>query len=161
MATLIEVTGSIVAAHVTNYALTTEELLLEIGKVHAALKNLEAGEAAEEGEAVKPSLSIKDAFKKDEVVCLVCGKGGFKTLTRHLHAAHQLKPGAYRKQFGIPSGQSLSAMDYAKARRKLALDRGLADNLVKARGVRMANLEAKKAAEPVKAKGPAKTKAKA
>ena len=91
---------------------------------------------------------------------MVCGRGGFRTLTRHLGTAHQLKPGAYRKQFGIPSGQSLSAKAYSESRRQMALDRGLADNLAKARGIRMANIEARKAtpAKPVKAKAPAKAK---
>ena len=32
-----------------------------------------------------------------------------KTLTRHLNMVHTMKPGAYRKQFGIPSKQSLTA----------------------------------------------------
>ena len=64
-----------------------------------------------------------------------------------------MKPGAYKKQFGIPSKQALSAKNYSEARRKMAQDRGLADNLAKAREVRMANIEAKKAA-PVKAAKP-------
>jgi predicted transcriptional regulator len=96
---------------------------------------------------------VKEAFKKGEVLCMVCGKGGFKTLARHLGTAHAMMPGAYKKQFGIPSKQPLSAKSYSEARRKMALERGLADNLAKAREVRMANIEAKKAspAKPVKA----------
>jgi len=94
---------------------------------------------------------------------MVCGKGGFKTLTRHLSTAHQLKPGAYKKQFGIPSGQSLSAKAYTESRRQMAQDRGLAVNLAKAREVRMANFEARKAApaKAAKAKAPSKVKASA
>lgn len=133
--------------------MTSDELLAEISKVHAALKSLEAGQTLEGAEEAKPSLSIKEAFKKNEVVCLVCGKGGFKTLARHLSTAHGMKPGAYKKQFGISSKQALSAKSYSEARRKMAQDRGLADNLAKAREVRMANIEAKKetVAKPVKA----------
>lgn len=89
-------------------------------------------------------MSVKEAFRKNEVVCMVCGKGGFKTLARHLSTAHQMKPGAYKKQFGIPREQALSAKSYSESRKKMALDRGLADNLAKARAVRMANIEAKK-----------------
>ena len=150
MATLVEIAGQLVAAHATSSKLTTEEILLELGKVHAALVNLEAGQSAEASEEAKPALTLKEAFRKNEVVCMVCGKGGFKTLTRHLSTAHQIKPGAYKKQFGIPSNQSLSAKSYSESRKQMALDRGLADNLAKAREVRMANIEAKKAA-PVKA----------
>jgi len=131
--------------------MTSDQLIFEIGKVHNALKNLEAGQAIEGvEEPAKSSMTVKEAFKKGEVVCMVCGKGGFKTLARHLSTAHGMKPGEYKKQFGIPSKQSLSAKNYSEARRKMAQDRGLADNLAKAREVRMANIEAKKTAKPAK-----------
>jgi len=161
MATLVEIAGQVVAAHAASSNLTTDELLLEIGKVYAALKNLETGQPVEGAEEVQPTLTLKEAFKKNEVVCMICNKGGFKTLARHLSTAHQTKPSAYKKQFGIPSKQPLSAKSYSLARRAMALDRGLADNLKKAREVRMANIEAKKVvpAAPTKAKAPAKPKA--
>jgi predicted transcriptional regulator len=155
MATLIEMASEIVSAHASANQMSTEELLAEIQKVHTTLKSLEAGQAVE-GVATeaKPALTIKQAFKKDEVVCMVCGKGGFKTLTRHLNQAHGLKPGQYRKQFNIPSSQSLAAKNYSEARRQAALDNGLANNLEKARKVRAENIAAKapaKAAKPAKA----------
>jgi len=161
MATLVEIAAQIVASHASSTPMTSDQLIFEIGKVHNALKNLEAGQSVEGVEEAKPSVSVKDAFKKGEVVCMVCGKGGFKTLARHLSTAHGLKPGEYKKQFGIPSKQALSAKNYSEARRKMAQDRGLADNLAKAREVRMANIEAKKAApgksaKPAKAAKPAK-----
>jgi hypothetical protein len=59
-----------------------------------------------------------------------------------------MKPGQYRKQFGIPNSQSLSAKSFTEARRQSALDRGLGDNLAKARAVRAANIQAKKAPVP-------------
>jgi len=132
--------------------MTSDQLIYEIGKVHNALKSLEAGQPLEGAEEAKPSMTVKEAFRKGEVVCMVCGKGGFKTLARHLSTAHGMKPGEYKKQFGIPSKQPLSAKNYSEARRKMAQDRGLAANLAKAREVRMANIEAKKAApaKPVK-----------
>jgi predicted transcriptional regulator len=151
MATLVEIAAELVAAHAKSNPMTSDELLAEISKVHTALKKLEAGENVESVEEAKPALTVKEAFKKNEVVCLICGKGGFKTLARHLSTAHGMKPGAYKKQFGIPSKQALSAKSYSESRKKMAQDRGLADNLAKAREVRMANIEAKKAA-PAKAK---------
>lgn len=162
MATLVEIAAQLVSSHASSTPMTSDELLAEISKVHAALKSLEAGETLEGAEEAKPSLTLKEAFKKNEVVCLVCGKGGFKTLARHLSTAHGMKPGAYKKQFGIPSKQALSAKSYSEARRKMAQDRGLADNLAKAREVRMANIEAKKetVAKPAKpAKAPKAPKA--
>lgn len=173
MSTLVEIAGQLVAAHATNTKLTTDELILELSKVHAALQALESGQAIDAGEEAKPALTVKEAFKKNEVICMVCGKGGFKTLSRHLSTAHQMKPSAYKKQFGIPSKQPLSAKSYSESRRAMAVDRGLADNLAKARQVRMGNIEAKKAVTakaekakalgatkaPVKAKAPAAGKA--
>jgi predicted transcriptional regulator len=151
MATLIEMASDIVSAHVSANQMSTEELLAEIQKVHAALKSLESGQTVDGvASEAKPSLTIKQAFKKDEVVCMICGKSGFKTLTRHLSQAHGLKPGQYRKQFNIPSSQSLTAKNYSEARRQSALDRGLGDNLAKARKVRAENIAA--------AKGPVKEK---
>ena len=155
MATLVEIAAQIVASHASSTPMTSDQLIFEIGKVHAALKNLEAGESIEGVEEAKPSLTVKEAFRKGEVVCMVCGKGGFKTLARHLSTAHSMKPGEDKKQFGIPSKQPLSAKNYSESRRKMAQDRGLADNLAKAREVRMANIQAKKGA-PAKSAKPAK-----
>jgi predicted transcriptional regulator len=161
MSTLVEIAGQLVAAHAANSKLTTEELIFEISKVHAALQALESGQVVGGGEEAKPALTVKEAFKKNEVICMVCGKGGFKTLARHLSTAHQMKPSSYKKQFGIPSKQALSAKSYSESRKQMALDRGLADNLAKARQVRMGNIEAKKAvtakAEKAKALGAVKT----
>ncbi|GFO53990.1 MucR family transcriptional regulator [Geomonas sp. Red276] len=158
MATLVEIAAQLVSSHASSTPMTSDELLAEIAKVHAALKNLEAGQSVDAVEEAKPTITVKDAFKKNEVVCLLCGKGGFKTLARHLTTAHGMKPGAYKKQFGISSKQALSAKSYSEARRKMAQDRGLADNLAKAREVRMANIEAKKTT-PAKPGRPAKAAA--
>jgi len=85
-----------------------------------------------------PALTIEEAFKPDQVACMLCGKKGLTTLKRHLTTAHDLKPGQYRKQFKIPKDQPLAATEYVAKRRQMALDRGLGDNLAAAR-------EAKKA----------------
>jgi predicted transcriptional regulator len=163
MATVLEMAAEIVSSHASTSKLSTDELLQEINKVFAALQSLETGKAvgvAEAGKEAKPAITIKQAFKKNEVICMVCGKGGMKTLTRHIKQAHDLKPGQYKKQFGIPSKQSLTAKDFSEARRKSAQERGLADNLAKAREVRAAKIKAQKG--PAKTAAPAKpTKAKA
>jgi predicted transcriptional regulator len=154
--TIIEMAAEIVAAHASTTTMSSEELIAELQKVHAALQSLEAGkEVVVPGEEVKPVITVKEAFKKNEVICLVCGKGGFKTLTRHLNSAHNIKPKEYKKQFGIPSKQPLSAKSLTDARRKVAQDRGLANNLAKARQVRAANAAAKNA-KPAKAAPKAK-----
>jgi len=155
-ATLVELTAGIVSSHAAGTEMSSDDLIQEISKVFATLKKLETeGGAAAEGAAAPgaPAMSIKKAFQNDQVCCLICGKTGFKTLTRHLKQAHDMKPGQYRKQFNIPATQSLTAKNYSEARRKAANENNLAANLEKARAVRAAK---KDAAKPQKTKAAAK-----
>lgn len=176
--TLLELTANIVSSHASVSEMSGEELIAELQKVHAALQKLDtAAETPEQAEPKAPAVSLKKAFQPDQVTCMICGKSGMKTLARHLAQVHDMKPGAYRKQFGIPRTQPLTAKNFSEARRQMAQDRGLADNLAKARAVRAAKIKAKSApAEkapkaaaakaaapkaapaPKKAKAPAKTK---
>ena len=153
-ATLVELAANIVSSHASVNEMSTEELLQEIQKVFSALQQLDvagtAGQAAEAGPKAPP-MSLKKAFQADQVFCMICGRGGMKTLARHLAQTHGIKPGEYRKQFGIPSNQPLTAKNFSEGRRKMAHDRGLADNLAKARAVRAAKLAEKAApAKPAK-----------
>ncbi|GLI36686.1 MucR family transcriptional regulator [Geobacter hydrogenophilus] len=163
--TLLELTASIVSSHAAMSELSTEELVQEIQKVYTTLQQLEGGapETAPAEETKAPAISLKKAFQADQVVCMICGKGGMKTLTRHLAQVHDMKPREYRKQFNIPSSQALTAKKFSEARKKMAQERGLADNLAKARAVRAAKIQEKKGApaeKPVKPKGaPRKKKA--
>ncbi|MDR3579126.1 MAG: MucR family transcriptional regulator [Oryzomonas sp.] len=146
MSTLIELTAQIVSAHVTNMQMTADEMLQELQKVHVTLKALGSG-ASKDAELSMP-LTIKQAFKKDEVICMICGKGGFKTLKRHLTQAHDLKPGQYRKQFNIPSSLSLTARSYSESRKRMAIDKGLGEGLAKARELKSAKSKEDKAPVP-------------
>jgi len=163
--TLVELTASIVSSHAAGSEMSSDDLIQEINKVFATLKRLETeGAVAETGEVpAVPAMSLKKAFQNDQVSCMICGKTGFKTLTRHLKQAHDLKPGQYRKQFNIPSSQSLTAKNYSEARRKAANENNLAANLEKARAVRAAKNAAPAAAAPAPAKAakPAKAAPKA
>lgn len=160
--TLLELTASIVSSHASVSEMTSEELLQEIQKVYSSLQQLEGtvSEIAEAAEVKAPSISVKKAFQSDQVICMICGKGKMKTLARHLAKVHNLKPGEYRKQFGIPRSQALTAKNFSEARRKMAQERGLADNLAKAREIRAAKLKTKKSQPEKAAKAkPAKAKA--
>jgi predicted transcriptional regulator len=153
-ATLVELAADIVSSHASVNELSTEELLQEIQKVYAALQQLEtAGTAAPSAEAdtKAPAMSLKKAFQADQVFCMICGKGGMKTLARHLTQTHGIKPGEYRKQFNIPSTQPLTAKNFSEGRRKVAMERGLADNLAKARAARKTKSSDKKPVAPAKA----------
>jgi len=147
---LVELTASIVSSHAVGSEMSSDELIQEINKVFATLKKLETEGATDETPPAPagPILTMKKAFQNDQIGCLVCGKTGFKTLTRHLKQAHDLKPGQYRKQFNIPSSQSLTAKNYSEARRKSATENNLAANLEKARAVRAAKNQAVAKSKP-------------
>jgi len=151
---LLELTANIVSSHASVSEMSGEDLLLELQKVHIALQKLEGEtvEGMEKAEAKGPAMSVKKAFQPDQVCCMICGKAGMKTLARHLAQVHGLKPGEYRKQFGIPSSQALTARNFSEARRRMAQEKGLADNLAKARAVRAAKLLAKGGGEKKAAK---------
>ena len=167
-ATLVELTAGIVSSHAAGTEMSGDELIQEINRVFTTLKKLESeGAVAAEGAVAPgaPAMPLKKAFQNDQVCCLICGKTGFKTLTRHLKQAHDLKPGQYRKQFNIPAAQSLTAKNYSEARRKAANENNLAANLEKARAVRAAKKSAstkapktKTAAKPAKPAKTARTK---
>ncbi|MBJ6749906.1 MucR family transcriptional regulator [Geomonas anaerohicana] len=145
MTTLLEVVGRIVTAHLSRCSMTSEDVVAEINSVHATLSNLDKGASTKRttpkgGAAV----SRKQAFGKSQVVCMLCGKGGMRTLTRHLASNHSMKPAEYRKKFGIPKEQPLTASDFSAHRRALATARGLADHLVKARAVRAEKIRARR-----------------
>jgi predicted transcriptional regulator len=160
---ILDLTADIVIAHASETEMSSDELLTEIKMVYATLQALEKGEtikisapeskkrskkAQEPAEPVAektekkaaippaPAMTMVEAFKPDRVGCMVCGKTGMKTLKRHLGTAHNLKPGQYRKQFGIPKDQPLAATEYVEKRRQAALDRGLGEKLVAARAAR-------------------------
>ena len=144
--TLLSLTTDIVSSHASVNELTKEDLLAEIQNVFAKLSALAGddsvscapiSEGATEEEEVQtvPAVPLEAAFAADKVFCMVCGKA-MKTLKRHLSTAHGLKPGEYRKQFGIPTGTPLIAKEYSEARRKMAQDLNLADGLAKARAAR-------------------------
>ncbi len=143
MANLLEMAKDIVMAHASTTSLTKDELIAEIREVYSALTALEEtgkqglgdAEATVEAEKAAPVVSKRKAFGKSKITCMICGKE-MKTLARHLKTAHDMKPGEYRKQFEIPRTQPLAAKDYSESRKQMAIERGLGENLAKARAAR-------------------------
>ena len=161
---ILDLTADIVIAHVSVTEMSSKDLLKEIRLVYATLDELAGGgkvatielserktakkakgikdsteSAAETKETVIPSapaMTLAEAFRPDQVACMICGKRGMVTLKRHLASAHDLKPGQYRKQFQVPKDQPLAATQYVEKRRQIALDRGLAEKLAAARAAK-------------------------
>ena len=137
MATIMEMAAEIIAAHASTTPMSKDELIAELTEVHSALSSLEKGETIVSAEQTEdaPVVTRKKAFGKDKIFCMICGKG-FKTLSRHLKTSHEMTASEYRAQFDIPRSQSLASKNYSEVRRQMAVDRGLADNLAKARAAR-------------------------
>ena len=137
MATILEMAADIVASHASTTKMSKEELVAELNDVYTALDNLEKGAVDHDSGAEEsgPVVSRKKAFGKDNIYCMICGKG-FKTLSRHLKTSHDMSASEYRKQFDIPRSQSLAAKNYSDKRRQMAIDRGLGEKLAKARAAR-------------------------
>jgi len=135
---LLEMAWDVVANNDGVANMTKNQILEEIKQVYTGLLAIEKGEdpvVTAPSEESAPAVSKRKAFGKKQITCMICGQG-MKTLTRHLKTSHDMKPGEYRKQFGIPAGTPLAAKDYSESRRQMALDRGLGENLAKARAAR-------------------------
>jgi predicted transcriptional regulator len=163
MATLLEMAASIVAAHASTSPMTKQELLAEIQSVYNALSAMEQGiapvaEQPAEEETAAPAISKRKAFGKDKITCMICGKS-MKTLARHLKTAHDMKPGEYRKQFGISRTQPLAAKAYSESRKQMAIDMDLGAGLAKAREARKEKA-GEKGTKKTSAKKPASKKTK-
>ena len=139
---LLELAADIVTTHASNKEITLDQLMDEIKKVYAKLKGIEQGDGLETEQ--KPAMTIEEAFKPDQVACMICGKTGLITLKRHLTIAHDMKPAQYKKQFNISADQPLAAKDYVEKRRQMALDRGLGNNLAKARAAKVTKTKKEK-----------------
>lgn len=151
MPTLVELTTQIVTAQTTASALSTDEILSSLTRIHTTLGQLEAGTSSTfSRETAEPALKLEKAFKKNEVVCLICGKS-FTTLGSHLSRTHGITPTAYRKRFAISKNQPLSAKAYLE---KLRNPQNL-DRLDKARAEHTPKKHAENAA-PAKVIAPAK-----
>lgn len=67
-------------------------------------------------------LPLDEAFGDEVVYCLVCGES-FRTLARHILAAHQMTPAQYREMFLVSDEVPLTARNYSRLRRAIASKR--------------------------------------
>ena len=124
-AELVELTATIVEAHVLNNAMAVADLPGLIVTVREALATIGTDERAAKSE---PAVSIKKSVRPDYIVCLEDGEK-LKMLKGHLRAAHELTPDDYRKRWGLPGDYPLVAPKYAKLRAEIAKKIGLGRKL--------------------------------
>jgi len=121
-AILIDLTADIVAAQVSNNAVSANDIAGLISAVYGALSK--AGDAAvTPAAALVPAVPVRSSVKPDRIVCLDCGRK-FRTIKRHL-SSHGLTPDAYRARWNLAADYPVVAPDYAAKRSQLALSVGL------------------------------------
>lgn len=121
--TLVDLTAKVVAAYVSENVVPVADLPVLINDVHKALRDARAP-AQPTAEAPTPAVPVKKSVKKDEVICLECGRG-FKSLKRHLRTHHGIDPADYRAKWGLDASYPMVAPAYAEQRAALAREMGL------------------------------------
>jgi predicted transcriptional regulator len=121
--TLITLTSEIVAAHVSNNSVSSDEVASLISNVYSALSGL-GQVAAPEEPAREPAVSIRSSIKPDYLVCLEDGKK-LKMLKRYLRTNFDMSPQEYRERWNLPADYPMVAPNYAETRRNLAKKIGL------------------------------------
>ncbi len=121
---LVELTATIVEAHVSNNAIAVADLPGLIATVHETLAAVADGVLPKP----EPAVSVKRSVRPNYIVCLEDGEK-YKMLKRHLRTAHDITPDDYRKRWGLAWDYPLVAPKYAELRSKLAKKIGLGRKL--------------------------------
>jgi len=120
---LLSLTSDIVAAHVSNNAVSSTDLPQLIETVFGTLAGL-AAEKAEPQPEQKPAVPIKKSVTDDYLICLEDGKK-LKMLKRHLNTAYGMTPEEYRAKWGLAPDYPMVAPNYSRTRKDLAKRIGL------------------------------------
>jgi len=117
--TSLSLAAKLAVSYVGNNKVAPAEIPALIGSLHEALAKLESGE-----EIRAPAVPIDKSVKRNEIICLECGKGQ-KILKRHLTSAHGLTSEEYRTRWDLARDYPLVAPNYAKMRSEFAKEIGL------------------------------------
>jgi predicted transcriptional regulator len=121
---LAQLTAEIVAAYVSNNQIAMADLAALISAVAGQLGKIGAEPEQPAEEQRGRVVSVRRSVRPDHLVCLVCGQRQ-KMLKRHLAVRHDLTPAEYRERFGLKPDYPMTAPNYAKQRREVALATGL------------------------------------
>ncbi len=167
---LLEIAAEIVQAQVSTNQLATEEIIASLKQVFGALRDMQkselegmplemvpsAGEGAVEEAAIE-KIDPRESIQAEKVICLECNAEMRQLTAKHL-SSHGLTIREYKRKYGFPLRQSLSAKSLSEARSKAAKERGLPEKLQQFHAERRRNRElalqegvvAEKAAKPAK-----------
>jgi predicted transcriptional regulator len=177
---LYEIAADIVESQASFMEMSPDSLEHALSTVFVTLQRMKLAEdggflldqAKAPEEAVQEAIhdDPKKSIQEDKVICLECGREMRQLTAKHL-SSHGLTIREYKKKWGFPLRQSLSAKSLSTARSKAAKKRGLPEKLMqfqeerKRQKVEAAMIEGADASGPpvdkVKTKAPTKTKAQA
>jgi predicted transcriptional regulator len=174
---LYEIAADIIEAQASMIEMSPESLEQTLSTVFVTLQRMKMAEDGgflldtakppeEPVEEVSEKIDPKDSIQEDKVICLECGTEMRQLTIKHL-SSHGLSVREYKKKYGFPLKQSLSAKSLSKARSKAARKRGLPEKLVQFQAQRkqqkmeaaMMETPATSVAQIAKTKTQAKTKA--
>lgn len=117
MADLLALTARIAAAYAGSRRCSVSELRAVIAGTRAALEQLASPPAPKPAPAPQPvpAVSIARSVRPDRLVCLEDGLS-FRSLRRHLAAAHGLTVDEYRARWDLRPDYPVVAPEYAAAR---------------------------------------------
>ena len=124
---ILQLTTTVVSAHIAGNDLAADELPALIQGVYAALsKAPDASLHTEEtrAERQEPAVPVKKSVFPDCIVCLEDGRK-LKMLRRHLATRYGMTVAEYRSKWGLPASYPVVAPNYATKRSELAKQIGL------------------------------------
>lgn len=116
--------ADIVTAYLGKNPMPTGQVPDVIATVFRSLSSLQGQAPEPAAEPLRPAVSIKRSITPDYIVCLEDGKR-LKMLKRHLRAAYDMSPDAYRTKWGLPPDYPMVAPNYATQRSEFAKKIGL------------------------------------
>ena len=148
---LVELAADIIQAQATHTRMTSEEISEALLKTFETLQKLKTAEETDQAptdigeetiseekesspEEKKSGLPIdpKDSIQRTKVICLECG-AEFKQLSGNHLKLHGLTLREYKKKYGFPLSQPLSAKNLTAKRKRMGKKRGLPPQLIEAR----------------------------
>jgi len=119
---LATLTAKIVAAYVTRHVVPSAELSILIAIVHSTLAQPHSATSEEQPPVIKkkrPAVPLRQALEEHHITCLEDGLR-FKSLARHLGAAHHMTPDQYRDKWALPADYPMVAPAYSIERSRIA-----------------------------------------
>ena len=132
--TLIELTAGFVQSYLNNNQMQPDQVPQLMQQIHDKFAQLQGGQSVAQasspaethGSQHEPPVKPKNSVRKNEVVCLECGKT-YKTLKRHLRTKHGLEETDYKARWDLPASMKLVAKSYSEQRSNMAKQIGLGE----------------------------------